>query len=60
MWVMLLNKGHARDSFGGQIGGLGGVESVRVRLGARDSGFGECAGFVHEVNEVVQSVAGVE
>ena len=25
MWVVLLNKGHVRGSFGGYIGGLGGT-----------------------------------
>lgn len=26
-------------------------ELVRVRLGARDSGFGECARFAHELDK---------
>ena len=39
---------------------IGSEEFFGDRLRARDPGFGECAGFVHEMNKVVQPTAWVE
>ena len=44
----------------GSLADRGGIELVRVWLRARDSDFGECAGFVHEMDKVVQTVVGVK
>ena len=43
----------------GELAGRG-EELVRVWFGARDSGFCERARFVHEMDKVVQTTAGVE